>query len=1194
MWSIAGRLSVPATAYLCPYLALVWVAIDLHGHQECFGSCLVFPRPRNSKKGVDMLTSKGAARKWITIWPNCCRLLLVVLLFFVSSSALLAQTTSGTILGNITDASGAVLPGANVTVTNVGTNIGRTVQTDSSGDYLTPDLVAGRYQVTIEAKGFKTFVRSGLVLDARETIRVNAALEVGSASTKVEVRADAPVITTETATVSEDADKRNILDLPLNYRAVDTSPLTTITTIPGVQVDPNFGISISGTHPAQNEVSIDGFSNVDIRYNVPLHENLPSSEALAEVKVTEQLGNAEYGQVGDVAFITHGGTNQFHGSLFEYLQNNAFDATPEFATAKPPKHANDFGGSIGGPVLLPGYNGRDKTFFFFDWETNHYHSSDVLTQSVPTNKMRTGDFSELCNSFSGGICSDPNGIQLVNPFNGVPYANNQLTGINPVSQNILNTFYPMPNLTPAAGALFPNYQLIAGAPVDTNLFDIRIDQKISSNQTVWGRFSWKNDRAINPLGLLQGNESIGVSPRSVGLNYTYVIKPNLLNEARFGYSQETDSFVFDAFPNAANLVTNTLGLDLPGPFPPGSAIPGFFFNQSGVTGTANNRQEDRIQHRYQFDDNVSWIHGQHSMKFGFDYRHLNLQDFVQFIGADDFGVFNFSGQFSGYDVADFLLGLPSQSTIAITGPPFNAYENVWAFYAQDQFQVTPKLTINYGLRYEVHPPFFDRTLQMTNFDPRDGDVFVPNAKSLALASPGFLQAINACPGYPGLTTPCTPVVTAAQDHQPEHLRNTDYGKILPRINLAYRLTNKTVIRAGFGMYDETLTGLTFYSLVGIHTANVQGFSNSITGGVPLIQFPNTVAGGIGSVPPPGTEDFRTATQTNLRDPYGMQWSATVERELGADTGLRITYTGLRSVGLLVNPDLNTVPVNTTGYNPANKPFPNFRIIYQTANGGEAFYNALETVLTHRFSKGLTLQSAYVFAKNLSDAEGSGANLNGGFAQENGPFIADRFNIRYDYGDVSYTRRNRWQTTYVYQIPFGKGQQFGGDMPTVLNAIIGNWQTSGILLLQSGPYLTPYYFATPSTDPSGTGLFFKDPGARPDRVCNGNISNPTASQYFDPACFVIPSTGLGRFGNAGVGILKGPGTVVWSTGIAKVFPIQERFKLRFEATATNVLNHANLGIPNMNVENSTFGQIFNVQNVEGAGARTLQLALRLDF
>jgi Carboxypeptidase regulatory-like domain/TonB dependent receptor len=1131
------------------------------------------------------------------LWIARILLVVPIVLPLVYSRAY-AQTTSGTIVGTITDPSGAVIPTARVTVTNIDTNISRTVQTGSAGDFEVPDLIPGHYKVFVEAQGFRSFLRTDLSLDARATVRVDAKLEIrppNAPDVTVQVNEQAPVITTESATVSEAAEKQSILDLPLNYRAVDTSPLTTITTIPGVQVDPNFGVSVSGNHPAQNEVSVDGFSVVDIRYNVPLHENFPSTEALAEVKVTEQLGNAEFGQVGDVAFISRGGSNEFHGSLFEYLQNNGFDARPEFAFGKPPKHANDFGGSIGGPVLLPHYNGHNKTFFYFDWETNLYHTSDVITQSVPTNDMRSGNFAALCGgSFnSSGICTNPQGIQLMNPFNGQPYRNNQLTGLNPVSQKILSTFYPQPNFSPGGGALFPNYQVIAAAPIDTNLFDIRIDQKIASNQTLWGRFSWKNDKITNPLGLLQGNESIGTSPRSVGINYTYVITPTLLNEFRFGYSQETDSFVFNQFPSGESLVSS-LGLKLPGPFPPGSAIPGFFFNQSGVTGTANNRQEDRIQHRYQFNDNLTWVHGRHEMKFGTDIRHLNLQDFVQFIGADDFGVFNFSGQFTGYDVADFLLGLPAQSTIAVTGPPFNAYENVFAVYAQDQFQLTPKLTLNYGLRYEVHPPFFDRTLQMSNFDPANGDVVVPNAKSLALAAPGFLQAINACPGYPGLTTPCTHVVTAAEDHKPEHLRNTDWGKVLPRFNFAYRLTEKTVVRAGFGMYDETLTGLTFYSLVGIHTANVQGFSNSITAGVPLIQFPNTVAGGIGSVPPPGTEDFRTATQFNLRDPYGMQWSATVERELGANTGLRITYTGLKSVGLLVNPDLNSVPVNTTGYNPANKPFPNFRIIYQTANGGEAFYNGLETVLTHRFSKGLLLQSSYVFAKNLSDAEGSGANLNGGFAQENGPFIADRYNYHYDYGDVSYTRRNRWQTTYVYQFPLGKGQRFGNDLPAVLEALIGNWQTSGILLLQSGPYLTPFYFPTPATDPSGTGLFFKDPGGRPDRVCNGNISHPTAAQYFDPSCFVIPATGLGRFGDAGVGILKGPGTVVWSAGLAKVFPVKERLKFRLEATANNIANHANLGIPNMNVENSTFGQIFSVQNVEGAGARTLQLGLRMDF
>jgi hypothetical protein len=1120
-------------------------------------------------------------------------ILLAVAVALIVQPPAMAQTTSGTILGTITDASGAVVPGATVTVTNSGTEIGRTVQTDHSGSYDVPDLVAGTFQVLVEAKGFKSYLRTDLLVDARATIRVDAKLEVGESQIRVEVKADAPVITTETGTVSSETNQQKILDLPLNYRAVDSSPLSVVATIPGVQTDPNFGISISGSHPAQNEVSVDGFSVVDIRYNVPLHENLPSTEALSEVKVTEQLGAAEFGQVGDISFISHGGTNTFHGSLFEYIQNNALDATPLFAIAKPPKQANDFGGSIGGPVRLPHFNGKDKTFFYFDWETNRYHTSDAISQGVPTTAMRGGDFSALCGAYnSSGLCTDPNGTQLTNPFTGNPYPNNQVTPLNSVSQKILNTFYPAPNFN--SGDIASNYRTIAAAPINTNLLDARIDEKITPNQTIFGRFSWKNENAINPLGLLQGNETIGTDPRSVGVSYTYVIKPNVLNEFRFGYSQETDSFVFDGFPNGAELVSQ-LGLDLPGPFPPGSAIPGFQFFQSPITWTANNRQEDRMQHRYQYNDNLTWIHGRHSMKFGTDIRRLDLKDFVQFIGADDFGVFQFNGQFSGNDIADFELGLPSQSTIAITGPPFNTYENVFAVYAQDQFQVTPKLTVNYGVRYEVHPPFFDRTLQMTNFDPTNGDVVAPNQASLNLSAPGFLQAINACPGYPGLTTPCTPVVTAAQDHQPEHLRHTDWDMFLPRLNVAYRLSDRWVIRGGFGMYDETLTGLTFYSLVGIATGNVQAFQNSITGGVPTIEFPNTVAGGIGSVPPPGTEDFRTATQFNLRDPYAEQWSFSIEHELGANTGVRATYTAMRSIGLLTNPDLNTVPVSTGFYNPALKPFPNFRIIYQTANGAQAFYNGLDLVLTHRFSNGLSLQASYTYAKNLSDDEGEGANLNGGFEQENGPFISNKYNYRYDYGNVSFTPTQRFLTTYVYQLPLGKGQKFGSSMPAALDAVIGNWETTGIVLLETGPHLTPFFFGDPNHDPSGTGAYFKDAGQRPDRVCNGSMSNPTAAGYFNPACFVIPSTGLGRFGDSGVGILTGPGTVSWNMGLSKAFPIKDRAKLRFEATANNIFNHPNLGVPDMNVQNTgDFGVIHGIQTSGGTGARTLQFALRLMF
>jgi len=1115
---------------------------------------------------------------------------LVLALFL--SGRLYAQSTSGTILGNVTDASGAVIPAASVTVTNIGTNISRTVLTEESGDYNVPDLTVGNYQVLIDAKGFKSFLRTNLNLDARATIRVDAKLEIGSSESRVEVTAGAPVITTESGTVSDSVPKQNIVDLPLNYRALDTSPLSIVQTVPGVQVDPNFGISISGDHPAQNEVSVDGFSVINIRFNGPLSEMLPSTESLAEVKVTSQLGDADSGGIGDVSFISHGGTNQFHGSLFEYLQNDAFDATPLFAPGKPKKRANDFGGSTGGPVLLPGYTGKDKTFFYFDWESNRFHSSSVISQGVPTLDMRGGNFSALCSTYnSSGMCTDPMGTQLKNPFTGMPYANNMLPSVNTVSQNVLNTLYPRPNFN--SGDIASNYRTIEPAPVNTNLLDLRIDEKLTASQTIWGRFSWKNENFTNPLGLLQGNESISTTPRSVGLNYTYVIKPNLLNEFRFGYSQEGDTFAFNQFPNGAQLVSQTLGLNLPGPFPPGSAIPGFQFFQSPIAGTANNRQENRFQRRLQFNDNLSWIHGRHSMKFGTDIRRLSLQDFVQFIGADDFGVFQFNGQFTGNDIADFELGLPFQTQIAITGPNFNAHEMAYAFYGQDQFQVTPKLTLNYGLRYEVHPPFFDNTLQMTNFDPRTASVVVPNAKSLALAAPGFLEAINACPGFPGFTTQCTPVITASQDHLPQTLRRTDWSKILPRLSFAYRVTPNWVVRGGFGMYDMTLTGITFYSIVGIHTADVRTYPNSISGGTPAFQFPNTVLPGIGAVASQGTEGFFAAEPFNLKDPYGLQWSLTVERELGANTGVRLTYTGLRSVQLITNPDLNQIRPQAAPFNAAEQPYPNWSVISSTGNGGQSWFNGIELVLTHRFSKGLSLQSAYTFSKNLSDAEGGAGQSNGGFQGETGNTRLNLYNIRESYGNVSFTRKHMWLTTYTYQFPFGRGQKYGDQMPAYLNAVLGNWQTMGILLVESGPFLTPYYFG--GSDPSGTNAPSRGPQP-PDRVCAGTVSNPTAADYFNVACFPMPASSIGRFGNSGVGILQGPGTVSWNAGLAKTFALSERFKLRFEATATDVLNHANLAVPDMNIAATTdFGVVHGVQAVQGStGARSLQFGLRLFF
>jgi len=1094
------------------------------------------------------------------------------------------QSTDGTVLGTVKDTSGAPVPNADVTVTNAETNIEKTVVTNKFGDYEVPGLLPGTYDVQARVQGFEVSVQRGLILDTRVTLRVDISLVVGTVQTKVEVNAATPAITTENATISEELNTEEIKDLPLNFRGTYTGgSIFLVSMLPGVQTDNGYNLTLAGAHTSMNELTMDGFSLMSNRFNNGITQLLPSTEAISEISVTSELGNAEIGQVGQISFIGHGGTNVYHGSLFEYFQNDALDAVPLFATQKAQKRANDFGGTFAGPVRLPGFNGKDRTFFFVDTEINRNHTSNSIVEGVPTTDMRNGNFSALCSSYaSNGACNSPSGITLTNPFTGQPYPMNTIpqNQINPVSQKTLNTFYPLPNFN--SGDFASNYRLTEPSPANSNQFDIRIDEKLTDKQLLWGRYDYRRSNNLSALGLLQGNEAILDNTDSVGLTYSYNITSNVLNEVRFGYNRQSFAVTFPQFPNGAALVSQ-LGLNLPGPFQSGSAIPGFIFQQSPIASTANNRQENRHEHRFQFDDNLTWIHGRHALKFGTDIRRNSYSDFVQFTGADNFGNFSFDGAFTGFDFADFLLGLPSQSLVTNAGPDFQANQVAYAFYAQDEFKITPRLTINYGLRYEVHPPFFDPGLNMANFDVANGSVVVPNAAALQITAPIFLASINACPGNTGATTACTPVITAAQAGLPEALRKTDYTKILPRLSFAYRLTDRWVIRGGAAMYDMTLLGNVFYNLVGINTADVQSYSNSLAGGVPAIQFPNVALPGIGAVPQVGTSGFFTATQFNLRDPYAEQWNLTVERELSKSTGLRLTYTGMRTIGLLVNVDENTVPVCPCPYNPALKPYPNWSQVYDGVNGGKSFYNAGGIVLTHRFDHGLVAQSSYYFSKNLSDADGSAGSRNGNSILENGTSIMNRFNVISDYGNVAFTRRHRWLSTYVYKLPYGRGEKFGANLNSFVNAVAGGWQTAGTFLLQSGPFLTPYYNG--GTDPSGTGANFKG-GQRPDRVCSGN---------FDVTCFPVPPSAIGRFGNSGVGILTGPGTVVWNAAVFKVFPVKERLRFRLEASFTNILNHANLGVPDMNVQAGTdFGVVHSGQTQEGSGTRTGQLGLRMDF
>lgn len=1119
---------------------------------------------------------------------------------------LVAQSTYGTLLGTVQDASGAVVVGAQITATEVDTGIQKAAVSDNHGDYQIFNLLPGNYDVGVAAAGFERFVRKGAVLGPRVQLRIDATLQPGKETSSIVVTAAVPVITTETATVSDVQASRQIEQLPLNYRGVSTTPLNSITSLPGVQVDSSGptgtnGVSIAGNHPAQNEYTVDGFSVSDVLRNGPTPEMFPSTEDIAEVKVTSQVSPAEYGQIGDITFTTKSGTNQFHGSLFEYLQNDATNATPRFANGKPKLDANTFGGSLGGPVWIPKlFNGKDHTFFFFDWESNRQHSENAIVNNLPTTEMRSGDLSSLCSNYNAsGLCSDPGGTQLVNPLTGVPFPNNQIPSnlITAVSTNVLKTLYPLPNLpTSNPTDIVNDFSHNFPAPVSVDLYDIRVDQNLTKKQSMFVRWSAKNlsDTVPEKLGV---DQETTLNPKAVVVAHTYTILSSLVNEFRFGYNRQTTDHSYPQYPNGASLIT-TLGLQQLGPFPPGSAVPDFEFSgSSGTTNVPGAREELLDEHKYQWADNLTWVRGRNIFKMGFDIRALHLSDYESFTGADNFGNYFFNGSFSGNDFADFLMGLPFHDAIVNAGPDFEGYAKAYATFFQDSLKLSPQLTIDFGLRYEYHPPFHDDSLQITNFVPATGAVIVPNAKSLALATQAFLTSINACslstpnPTPYGLY-PCTVVETAAAAGYPASLRISDKTKILPRFGFAYHINPKTVIRSGAGIYDETMLGQMFYSLTGVHTSDYKDYINAITNGVPAIQFPNTRTSAAAGGGLAGSASFGTANQINFRDPYEMQWSLSVERELGAQTGLRINYTGMRTVGMPNSEDYNQIHSQSVPFSPTQKPYPNWGQVKSRTNAGSANYNALNLNLTHRYQGGVFLQSSYTFSKDLSNAEGDNPS---GYQGENGPSLEDRFNVQANYGNVAFNRTQRWLTTATVDLPFGRGKKFGADMNRVADLFLGGWQTNQIIVLQSGPFLTPWYNG--SHDPSGTNAPNRYNSQRPDRLPASACDGLTIAQgqVFHNNCFFYGWPGaIGRFGNSGVGLFTGPGTEVWSAGLGKVFPLTERLRMRFETTFSNVLNHANLAQPNMVSNSSAFGSINAVQTAEGAGARAAQFALRLDF
>jgi Carboxypeptidase regulatory-like domain len=1144
----------------------------------------------------------------------------------VAVTPLRAQSTFGAILGTVHDSTGALIPGAEVTLLNTGTAAMRSVVADATGNFAFNNMEVGTYSLTVSSPGFLKTALSGIALTARETRRIDVTLKAGAAATTVEVVEQIQnVITTDVSNIAETKLGEELDTLPVAVYARSTgstSPISTLTTEAGVQTDDSGNLAVMGTTPALLSVTIDGISSVGVEYSGPVNEMFPSFNSIEEIRVSESNNNAEFSGVADITTVSKAGTNKYHGGVFENHENTVFNAGNPFSTERPKIIMNDFGGTLGGPLSIPHlYSGKDRTFFFISFEGLRLPRETPIIASVPSKSMRSGDVSSYLAD---------QGIDSVYTPDGTPLDPSAVP-VTPIAAKILTYLYPTPNFGDP-NSYANNYQINFPAPISTNQGDVRLDQTISSKQSVFARFSYKNRQITSAPdttctfafcqtagGPLQGAYNTPEIDEGLSFAHNYIFTPNLLNEFRAGYNAQHTS---DTQSFSTSQLLQQTGLTVPQPDLEWSEAPQVLINGFMATGAGNpTYMRGQI---IQALDNVTWTHGTHTFKFGADFKRLTDHDDNVF-GNYRSGWYVFDGSSDvGFTIGDpytaFLLGYPDWTSVAtVNKPTMQGLGYSYAVFAQDDWKVTPNLTLNLGLRYELHPPLKETSYNTADFLPSwtgmgtdgsqvNGAVVVPNNKALSYTSSDFVTAIAP-----------TPILIAKQAGIPASMRYTDHNDWGPRIGFAWRPygTDKTVVRGGWGQFIETPLGFSLVSGWAVHASYVGYFSQDYEddGVTPQLSFDQPfqpVTAGNSS----GTAYFQYAFPIHYKDPSVQQWNLTLEQDFGNSIGMRLSYTGSHGKNLETMEDLNQVHANSVGYyNPTDqaptsslsciaddgsagapyliadlRPFPCWAVVETVANAAESNYNSATVEVSRHSGKGLTFDASYMFTRDISDAAGATPDS---FAESGGNFLTDRFHPGLDYGNVAYDRKHRFLVTWLYDLPFGRNRrwlQSGG----LANTVVGGWQLAGVTVLQSGPFLTPF---EASTDPAGTNILTTVGVTRADIVPHTKLyaDTRTVAQWLNPNAYAIPDDNRGYFGTAGVGSVVGPGTANFSFSLIKSFDLTEKTKFQFSAEAANAFNHRNYEPPNMQVDAAgVFGTITGLQTAEGGGPRSLQLSGRIAF
>jgi len=1055
---------------------------------------------------------------------------------FLGCSCLYGQT--GRIVGTVRDSTRAVMPNVPVRALNLGTNSARTAETNSSGDFVLLALPVGTYRVTAEAGGFKKFSTDDIPLAVDQTARVDIVLHPGQVTEAITVTSSAPVVNSETSSVGQVIEETQVRQLPLNGRhfmqlglmvpGTNSGRNSTVSSRQG-----NASISVNGQGSEQNNWMIDGVDNNAIMFGLAVV--IPSTEAIREFRFETSNYSAEYGRAagGVVNLQIKSGSNAFHGSLFEFHRNDNLDAVQYFDAGVDPLVYNQFGGSLGGRVI------RDRTFFFVNYEGQRIRQSSTTGGVVPTAAMRQGDFSGMATIYDPLTLSQ--GVRR-------PFAGNRIPAerFHTASTKIM-PYYPSPNSADSAR----NFVRQASSINDGDQGHIRIDHKLTEKQWIFGRLS-KQNYDIFAASVLPTNGDVQDSRNLAWTaQHSYTVSANLINELKVGGNHYDFGYVHETM---GQKLTQEFGLPNVAAGTRYDGMPDIRVSSVPTLGGTAAVPLDRVETTTQFTDALTWIRGSHTIKAGGDvqiYRSMNDQ--VQFAR----GRYSFTGAFTGQagrsygtGFGDFLLGYPASYTVLVdleSAKPNRPQYWRQNAYVQDDWKISPRLTLNLGLRWEHHNGWTDGDNRWGAFDTSTGQVVYARDYPL-----------NYNVKFP---------YRMAEDNVMEG-RMSGFA---PRIGFAYRPLNSSrlVLRGAYGMFWAQLTSQDLVNTgLAIPPGQVRDSRSSGTTSPEFSFGELSVKLGQGSDNLIAAVPTLTAVAYGLRgNPYIQQWNFGVETELFAGTGLSVSYVGSKGTHLRTSYQGNPALPPAAGSIQSRRRYRSFAAIGLCDSDGFSTYESLQAKVERRFQRGFSLLTAYTWSKAID-------NL-GGYQN---PDNRARSKARSD-NDV----RQRASIAAVYELPFGRGKALLSRGPRLLDAVVRDWQTNAIITLRSGLSTS----VTTSGDIANAGTGTNYPNVK--GTSNGNLPSDerTINRWFDTSAFSAPPAYT--FGNAGRNILTGPGFAGVDFGISRFFSVHENHKLQFRAEFFNLFNRVNLNNPNTTVGASAFGTIRGT-----SAARQIQLALRYQF